>query len=343
MTTVATDTLLAVNGLKTYFYTDDGVVKSVDGVTFHLNKGETLAVVGESGSGKSVTSLSIMRLIASPPGKIVEGEVLFTGKDGRTKDITKLPEAEMRRIRGNDISMIFQEPMTSLNPVYTVGDQIAEAIMLHQGKSKKEAMDMAAGMLELVGIPAPKKRVHEYPHQMSGGMRQRVMIAMALSCNPALLIADEPTTALDVTIQAQILDLMRKLQEEIGMSILFITHNLGVVAEMADRVVVMYGGRVVEEGDVIEIFKSPKHPYTMGLLNSIPRVDHAAEYEGHASSKKERLEAIPGNVPNPLSLPPGCAFEPRCKFAVEDCRKAVPALEDTGQGHMSRCIRWREL
>lgn len=340
MTTVATDTLLAVHGLKTYFYTDDGVVKSVDGVTFHIKKGETLAVVGESGSGKSVTSLSIMRLIASPPGKIVEGEVAFTGKDGRTRDLTKLPEGEMRRIRGNDISMIFQEPMTSLNPVYTVGDQIAEAIMLHQGKGKKEAMDMAAGMLELVGIPAPKKRVHEYPHQMSGGMRQRVMIAMALSCNPALLIADEPTTALDVTIQAQILDLMRKLQEEIGMSILFITHNLGVVAEMADRVVVMYGGRVVEEGDVVEIFKAPKHPYTVGLLNSIPRVDYAAE---HGGNTKGRLEAIPGNVPNPLNLPSGCAFEPRCKFAIDDCRKAVPALEDTGRGHMSRCIRWREL
>ncbi|MBB6097658.1 oligopeptide/dipeptide ABC transporter ATP-binding protein [Deinobacterium chartae] len=339
MTAVATDVLLAVNGLKTYFYTDDGVVKSVDGVTFHINKGETLAVVGESGSGKSVTSLSIMRLIASPPGKIVEGEINFKGKDGKVKDITKLSEAEMRKIRGNDISMIFQEPMTSLNPVYTVGDQIAEAIMLHQGKSRKEAMDMAAGMLELVGIPAPKKRIHEYPHQMSGGMRQRVMIAMALSCNPALLIADEPTTALDVTIQAQILDLMRKLQQEIGMSILFITHNLGVVAEMADRVVVMYGGRVVEEGDVIEIFKAPKHPYTMGLLNSIPRVDYQALDEGH----KGRLEAIPGNVPNPLNLPPGCAFEPRCKFAIEDCKKAVPPLEDTGGGHTSRCIRWRDL
>ncbi|PYE53332.1 ABC transporter ATP-binding protein [Deinococcus yavapaiensis] len=341
MTTVATDTLLAVNGLKTYFYTDDGVVKSVDGVTFHLNKGETLAVVGESGSGKSVTSLSIMRLIASPPGKIVEGEINFTGKDGKMRDITKLSEAEMRRIRGNDISMIFQEPMTSLNPVYTVGDQIAEAITLHQGKNRKEAMDMAAGMLELVGIPAPKKRVNEFPHQMSGGMRQRVMIAMALSCNPALLIADEPTTALDVTIQAQILDLMRKLQEEIGMSILFITHNLGVVAEMADRVVVMYGGRVVEEGDVVEIFKAPKHPYTMGLLNSIPRVDHAVLKS--TDGKKGRLEAIPGNVPNPLSLPPGCAFAPRCKFMIDDCNKAVPALEDTGNGHTSRCIRWREL
>ncbi|GGS23632.1 ABC transporter ATP-binding protein [Deinococcus knuensis] len=333
------EVLLAVNGLKTYFSTDDGVVKSVDGVTFHIKKGETLAVVGESGSGKSVTSLSVMRLIPMPPGKIVEGEILFTGKDGVQKDIVNLSEAEMRKIRGNDISMIFQEPMTSLNPVYTVGDQIAEAVMLHQGKNKKEAMDVATDMLRFVGIPAPEKRVNEYPHQMSGGMRQRVMIAMALSCKPALLIADEPTTALDVTIQAQILDLMRKLQSDVGMSILFITHNLGVVAEMADRVVVMYGGRVVEEGDVVEIFKAPRHPYTMGLLNSIPRPGEAHE----PGQPKGRLEAIPGNVPNPLNLPSGCAFEPRCKFAVPDCSKAVPALEDTGHGHMSRCIRWREF
>ncbi|AZI45091.1 ABC transporter ATP-binding protein (plasmid) [Deinococcus psychrotolerans] len=337
------ETLLSVTNLKTYFFTDDGVVKSVDGVTFHIGKGETLAVVGESGSGKSVTSLSAMRLIPVPPGKIVEGEMLFTGKDGRTTDLATMSEAEMRKIRGNDISMIFQEPMTSLNPVYTVGDQIAEAISLHQNKNRKEAMLAATDMLRLVGIPAPEKRVNEYPHQMSGGMRQRVMIAMALSCNPALLIADEPTTALDVTIQAQILDLMRKLQKEIGMSILFITHNLGVVAEMADRVVVMYGGRVVEEGDVIEIFQAPRHPYTMGLLNSIPRVDHAAEYHTGPGQKKERLEAIPGNVPNPLNLPPGCPFEPRCKYAIAACSTAVPALEDTGGGHMSRCIRWKEF
>ena len=338
-----TDVLLDVKNLKTYFYTDEGVVKSVDGVTFHIKRGETLAVVGESGSGKSVTSLSIMRLIAMPPGKIVEGEILFRGKDGQQKNLVTAPEAEMRKIRGNDISMIFQEPMTSLNPVYTIGDQIAEAVTLHQGKNRRDAMEAATQMLELVGIPAARKRVNEYPHQMSGGMRQRVMIAMALSCNPALLVADEPTTALDVTIQAQILDLMRKLQKDIGMSILFITHNLGVVAEMADRVVVMYGGRVVEEGDVMEIFKAPRHPYTMGLLNSMPRVDHAAEYSREAGAKKERLEAIPGNVPNPLNLPTGCAFEPRCKFAVEDCRKAVPPLEDTGAGHMARCIRWREF
>ncbi|SEI73950.1 peptide/nickel transport system ATP-binding protein [Deinococcus reticulitermitis] len=334
------DVLLAVNNLKTYFNTDDGVVKSVDGVTFHINKGETLAVVGESGSGKSVTSLTIMRLIPMPPGQIAGGEVLFTGKDGVQKNLVNVSEAEMRKIRGNDISMIFQEPMTSLNPVYTVGDQIAEAVMLHQGKSRKEAMGVATDMLRFVGIPAPEKRVNEYPHQMSGGMRQRVMIAMALSCNPALLIADEPTTALDVTIQAQILDLMRKLQKDIGMSILFITHNLGVVAEMADRVVVMYGGRVVEEGDVIEIFKAPRHPYTMGLLNSIPR---PSDYERKPGEPKGRLEAIPGNVPNPLSLPPGCPFEPRCKFAIPQCSQGVPPLEDTGGGHMARCIRWREF
>ncbi|AFD25621.1 ABC transporter ATP-binding protein [Deinococcus gobiensis] len=335
------DVLLAVNNLKTYFSTDDGVVKSVDGVTFHIKKGETLAVVGESGSGKSVTSLSVMRLIPMPPGKIVDGEILFTGKDGTQKNLVTLSEAEMRKIRGNDISMIFQEPMTSLNPVYTVGDQIAEAVMLHQNKNRKDAMGVATDMLRFVGIPAPEKRVHEYPHQMSGGMRQRVMIAMALSCNPALLIADEPTTALDVTIQAQILDLMRKLQTDIGMSILFITHNLGVVAEMADRVVVMYGGRVVEEGDVVEIFKAPRHPYTMGLLNSIPRP--GGEHEYVPGQPKKRLEAIPGNVPNPLNLPPGCSFEPRCKFAVPECSQAVPPLEDTGGGHTARCIRWREF
>ncbi|WP_339095646.1 ABC transporter ATP-binding protein [Deinococcus sp. VB343] len=336
------EVLLAVNNLKTYFNTDDGIVRSVDGVTFHIKKGETLAVVGESGSGKSVTSLTVMRLIPMPPGQIAGGEILFTGKDGVQKNLVNVSEAEMRKIRGNDISMIFQEPMTSLNPVYTVGDQIAEAVMLHQGKTRKEAMDVATDMLRFVGIPAPEKRVNEYPHQMSGGMRQRVMIAMALSCKPALLIADEPTTALDVTIQAQILDLMRNLQKEVGMSILFITHNLGVVAEMADRVVVMYGGRVVEEGDVIEIFKAPRHPYTMGLLNSIPRPSE--EEHAHVPGQpKKRLEAIPGNVPNPLNLPPGCTFEPRCKFALPQCSAGVPALEDTGGGHMARCIRWREF
>ncbi|MFA5595107.1 MAG: ABC transporter ATP-binding protein [Trueperaceae bacterium] len=323
--------LLEVKSLKTYFDTDEGTVKAVDGVSFHLDRGETLAVVGESGSGKSVMSLSMMRLIPTPPGRIAGGEILFQGED-----LVKKTEREMRRIRGNDISMIFQEPMTSLNPVYTVGDQIAEAIVLHQGKTKRQAMVMAAEMLDLVGIPEPGKRVKNYPHQMSGGMRQRVMIAMALSCGPKLLIADEPTTALDVTIQAQILDLMRKLQDEIGMSILFITHDLGVVAEMADRAVVMYAGRAVEEAHVNDIFADPKMPYTLGLLNSIPRVDKAAVHQ-------ERLQAIPGNVPNPLYLPEGCSFHPRCRFAQDKCKVAVPELEDSGNGHMVRCVRWNEL
>jgi oligopeptide/dipeptide ABC transporter ATP-binding protein len=326
------DRLLDVVDLKTYFDTDEGTVKAVDGVSFHLDKGETLAVVGESGSGKSVTSLSVMRLIPVPPGRIAGGQMLFEGQD-----LVKKSEREMRRIRGNEISMIFQEPMTSLNPVYTVGDQIAEAIVLHQKKSYNAAMRQAAEMLDLVGIPEPAKRVKNYPHQMSGGMRQRVMIAMALSCNPKLLIADEPTTALDVTIQAQILDLMRTLQREIGMSILFITHDLGVVAEMADRVVVMYAGRAVEEAGVVDVFKDPKMPYTLGLMNSIPRVDRAATHQ-------ERLEAIPGNVPNPLSLPEGCAFHPRCKYIDKDrCMSAVPDLVDAGDGHMVRCVRHDEL
>ena len=323
--------ILEVIDLKTYFDTDEGTVKAVDGVSFHLDKGETLAVVGESGSGKSVMSLSMMRLIPTPPGRIAGGKIMFEGKDLVTKT-----EREMRKIRGNDISMIFQEPMTSLNPVYTVGDQIAEAIVLHQGKSHREAMKMAAEMLDLVGIPEPGKRVKNFPHQMSGGMRQRVMIAMALSCGPKLLIADEPTTALDVTIQAQILDLMRKLQNEIGMSILFITHDLGVVAEMADRAVVMYAGRAVEEAHVNDIFANPQMPYTLGLLNSIPRVDRAAEHQ-------DRLMAIPGNVPNPLNLPQGCAFHPRCRFVQDKCKVAIPNLEDTGNGHMVRCVRWQEL
>jgi oligopeptide/dipeptide ABC transporter ATP-binding protein len=325
------DRLLEVNDLRTYFDTDEGTVKAVDGVSFHLDKGETLAVVGESGSGKSVTSLSVMRLIPTPPGRIAAGQILFEGQD-----LVRKNEREMRRIRGNDISMIFQEPMTSLNPVYTVGDQIAEAIVLHQGKTKRQAMKMAAEMLDLVGIPEPGKRVRNYPHQMSGGMRQRVMIAMALSCGPKLLIADEPTTALDVTIQAQILDLMKQLQREIGMSILFITHDLGVVAEVADRVVVMYAGRAVEEAGVKDIFARPQMPYTLGLMNSIPRVDKAAEHQ-------QRLEAIPGNVPNPLYLPEGCSFHPRCRFMQDKCKEQVPPLENTGDGHMVRCVRWDEI
>jgi oligopeptide/dipeptide ABC transporter ATP-binding protein len=323
--------LVEVVDLKTYFDTDEGTVKAVDGVSFHIDKGETLGVVGESGSGKSVMSLSVMRLIATPPGRIAGGQILFDGQD-----IVKKSERDMRRIRGNEIAMIFQEPMTSLNPVYTVGDQIAEAIVLHQKETSRAAMRKATEMLDLVGIPEPAKRVKNYPHQMSGGMRQRVMIAMALSCNPKLLIADEPTTALDVTIQAQILDLMRTLQREIGMAIMFITHDLGVVAEMADRVVVMYAGRAVEEAGVVDIFKDPQQPYTLGLMNSIPRVDKAAEHQ-------ERLQAIPGNVPNPLYLPEGCAFHPRCRFVKDECKAAIPDLVDAGGGHMVRCIRHAEL
>ena len=341
MTELAPDLLLRVEGLRTHFGADSGVVKAVDGVSFSVRSGETLAVVGESGSGKSVTSLSIMRLIADPPGRIVAGEIWYRAKDGRVHDLVAIDEPAMRRIRGNDISMIFQEPMTSLNPVYTVGDQIAEMIQLHRGKGRREAMSMAADMLDRVGIAEPKQRLREYPHELSGGMRQRVMIAMALSCHPALLIADEPTTALDVTIQAQILDLMRTLQrhEGGGMSILFITHDLGVVAEMADRVVVMYGGRVVEEGAVADLFQTPKHPYTIGLLGSIPRVDHVALERG----RSKRIEAIPGNVPNPMDLPPGCAFAPRCRMAVDACRQEVPPLARLADGHATRCLRWSEL
>jgi len=327
----ANDVLIDVAGLKTYFYTDDGVVKAVDGVDFQIKRGETLGLVGESGCGKSVSALSIMRLIPIPPGRIVDGSITYSGRD-----LTKLTEREMRKVRGNEISMVFQEPMTSLNPVYTVGDQIAEAITLHQGKSRREAMRMAAEMLDLVGIPAPQKRVHDYPHQLSGGMRQRVMIAMALSCNPGLLIADEPTTALDVTIQAQILELLKKLKQEIGMSILLITHDLGMVAEMAQRVSVMYAGRAVEVGTAYQVFKTPRHPYTRGLLNSVPRVDKAAE-------KQQRLQAIEGVVPNPLYLPSGCAFHPRCPYVKEECKQAIPPLESAGDGQLVRCIRWREI
>ena len=282
--------LLEVNNLKTYFDTEEGTIKAVDGVSFHLDRGETLGVVGESGSGKSVTSLSVMRLIATPPGRVAGGEIVFEGED-----LLKKTEAAMRCLRGNEIAMIFQEPMTSLNPVYTVGRQIAEAIVLHQSTTHREALRRAAALLDRVGIPEPGKRIKEYPHQMSGGMRQRVMIAMALSCTPKLLIADEPTTALDVTIQAQILDLMRSLQADLGMSILFITHDLGVIAEMADRVVVLYAGRAVEEGGVHDVFAAPKRPYTQGLLKAIPRVDQAV-------LRQEALSTTPGPVPNLLEV-----------------------------------------
>lgn len=315
--------LVEIRNLRTHFHTEDGVVPAVDGVNFYIKRGETLGVVGESGCGKSVTSLSVMRLIPNPPGKIVEGEILFEGQD-----LIKKSEAEMRKIRGNDISMIFQEPMTSLNPVYTIGDQIAEAIQLHQGLNKKEAIDKAIEMLRLVGIPLPERRVKEYPHQLSGGMRQRVMIAMALSCNPKLLIADEPTTALDVTIQAQILELMKKLKKELGMAIMLITHDLGVVAEMCERVIVMYGGKVVEEADAVSLFKTPLHPYTEGLLQSIPRMDEDVE----------KLHVIEGVVPNPLHLPQGCRFNPRCPYAIEKCTQSQPELEQVAPGRYVACF-----
>ena len=341
MDDLSTDLILSVENLRTQFRTNNGVVKAVDGVSFDVRRGETLAVVGESGSGKSVTSLSIMGLIPSPPGEITSGTILFRGKSGKVSELLTLDEAAMRKIRGNDIAMIFQEPMTSLNPVYTIGDQIAEAIRLHRGKSRKESVELAADMLDQVGIADARIRVNAYPHQMSGGMRQRVMIAMALSCNPTLLIADEPTTALDVTIQAQILDLMRTLLDRShdATSILFITHNLGVVAEMANRVVVMYGGRIVEEGTVYDIFKSPKHPYTIGLLNSVPRMDLV----DRRADGRYRLEAIPGNVPSPSNLPPGCAFAPRCTYAIADCGTKMPDLYEAASDHHTRCLRWAEL
>ncbi len=320
--------LLEVRNLKTYFYTEDGVVPAVDGVDFSVDKGTTLGIVGESGCGKSVTSLSVMGLIPNPPGKIQDGEIIFEGQN-----LLKKSEAEMRKIRGNDISMIFQEPMTSLNPVFTIGNQIMEAIILHQGLSKHEAKDKAIEMLRLVGIPSPEKRVDEYPHQLSGGMRQRVMIAMALSCNPKLLIADEPTTALDVTIQAQILDLMRKLKDDLGTAIMLITHDLGVVAELCDEVVVMYAGKIIERGDVETIFAHPTHPYTLGLLGSIPKLTEA----------QHRLQAIPGVVPNPAFMPEGCRFHPRCQYATDECKRKQPELTDLGSGHEVACLRYKEI
>ena len=330
------DITLDIRNLQTHFTADPGVSKAVDGVSFAVRRNETLAVVGESGSGKSVTSLSAMRLIPSPPGIIAGGEILFRGRDGQVRDLARLSERAMRSVRGNEIGMIFQEPMTSLNPVYTVGDQIGEALRYHQGLDRRAARAEALAMLKKVGIPAAERRLDEYPHQMSGGMRQRVMIAMALACRPTLLIADEPTTALDVTIQAQILDLMRRLQEETGTSILFITHNLGVVAEVAHRVVVMYSGRIVEEGDVRSLLKSPKHPYTRGLLACMP---HLGQRRGDGG----RLYAIPGSVPSPVNRPQGCTFAPRCPLAEPACTAAEPVLEPVGPDHSARCRRWRDV
>jgi peptide/nickel transport system ATP-binding protein len=317
--------LLEVEDLKTHFFTRDGVVRAVDGVSFTIQPGETLALVGESGCGKSVTSLSIMRLIASPPGRTVAGSIRFNGRD-----LLGLTERAMRDVRGNEISMIFQEPMTSLNPVLTVGRQISEALVLHRGLPRAEAMARAIEMLRMVNIPEPARRASEYPHQMSGGMRQRVMIAMALACDPKLLIADEPTTALDVTIQAQILDLMRALKEKTGAAILLITHDLGVVAEMAQRVVVMYAGRKVEEARVFDLFDRPRHPYTRGLMKSIPRL-------GGGQAVGKRLAEIPGMVPSLREPIAGCAFAERCAHAVERCRVEAPPLEAKAQGHTVAC------
>jgi peptide/nickel transport system ATP-binding protein len=317
--------LLEVKGLKTYFYTDEGVVRAVDGVDLHIDKGETLGVVGESGCGKTVTALSIMRLIAIPPGRIVEGQILYQGRD-----LVTLPPGQMRKVRGKEISMVFQEPMTSLNPVFTIGEQIAEAIRLHEGLGRRDAMDKTVEMLKIVHMANPERRVKEYPHQLSGGMRQRVMIAMALSCNPKLLIADEPTTALDVTIQAQILELLNELKAKLGMAVMLITHDMGVIAETAQRVVVMYAAKVVEEAPVKELFKEPLHPYTQGLLRSIPRIDLAA-------TKKQRLEAIPGVVPSLIEVPPGCRFAPRCQYVKPMYTEKEPPLKEVRPGHKVAC------
>nr|WP_326492092.1 ABC transporter ATP-binding protein [Agrobacterium vitis] len=330
----STAMLLTVSDLKTTFDTPRGLVTSVDGVSFSIAAGKTLGLVGESGSGKSVTSLSLMRLVERTNGRIAGGSMLFKSGNGEV-DLKRLPEKEMRAVRGNEIAMVFQEPMTSLDPVWPVGNQIAEAVRLHQGASKAEARHRAIEMLRLVGIPAPEKRVDDYPHQMSGGMRQRVMIAIALSCRPSLLIADEPTTALDVTIQAQIIDLIKRLQGEIGMSVLFITHNMGVIAQVADDVAVMYAGQIVEHGPVRRIFSNPRHPYTIGLLNSIPRKG--------AVGSDGRLPAIGGIPPSPFDLPAGCRFAPRCKFATDDCLRANPPFESVEADHIVRCLHWKEV
>jgi oligopeptide/dipeptide ABC transporter ATP-binding protein len=327
--------ILEVRNLETSFRVEEGTVKAVDDVSFSIYAGKTTGIVGESGCGKSVTSLSIMRLIPSPPGKISGGDILYKGKS-----LLGLSAAEMRKIRGNEISMIFQEPMTSLNPVFTIGNQIIEAIALHQRElSSKQCREKAIEMLKIVGIPSPETRIDDYPHQLSGGMRQRVMIAMALSCNPHVLIADEPTTALDVTIQAQILELLRSLQDKVGMAMLLITHDLGVVAEVCDDVIVMYAGKVVEQGPVAEIFKNPRHPYTQGLLNSIPTLSK----DPTGKVKKKRLETIAGIVPSLLDLPKGCRFQDRCPHVIDACRPTEPELRvikpDDHLPHAIRCIR----
>ena len=322
--------LLDIKGLKTHFATDEGVVQAVDGVDIAIRRGETVCVVGESGCGKTVTALSVLKLIAMPPGRIVGGQILWQGRD-----LVPLPADEMNRIRAKEIAIVFQEPMTSLNPVFTIGDQISEVIELHEGLNKRAALERTIEMLALVQIPNPKRRVNDYPHQFSGGMRQRVMIAMALSCRPKLLIADEPTTALDVTIQAQILDLLQDMKSRFGMSIMLITHAMGVVAEVAQRVVVMYAGKVVEEASVEQLFANPRHPYTRGLIRSIPRIDMAA-------TRKTRLQTIAGTVPKLINPPAGCRFASRCSLATDECRRAQPALREFEPGHKVACIHAEE-
>ena len=322
--TGATEPLLEVRGLKTYFRTDEGEYRAVDGVSFSVGAGRTLGIVGESGCGKSVTALTIMGLVPCPPGRIAGGEVRFEGQD-----LLKLPQSRLRELRGNEISMIFQEPMTSLNPAFTIGDQIIEAIRRHKHIGPREARERAVEMLRRVRISAPERRIDDYPHKLSGGMRQRAMIAMALACDPKLLIADEPTTALDVTIQAQILDLMRELRAQFVAAIVMITHDLGVIAEIADEVAVMYAGKVVEQATVAELFEDAQHPYTIGLLGSLPKLHH----------DKPRLATIEGTVPNLLAIPEGCSFHPRCPFADEECRKASPSLAQVRTGHFAACFK----
>ncbi len=314
--------LLQIKELETHFFTSEGVVRAVNGVSYDVQPGETLGLVGESGSGKSVSALSLMRLIPNPPGKIVGGEVVFDGES-----LLDVDDARMREIRGNDIAMVFQEPMTSLNPVLTIGRQLTEALELHLGLKRRDAESRAVELLHLVGIPAAEERLHDYPHQFSGGMRQRVMIAMALSCDPKLLLADEPTTALDVTIQAQVLEVMARLSRELGTAVIVITHNLGVVARYADRVNVMYGGRIVEAGSATDIYHNPRHAYTLGLLESVPRLD----------ARTGRLIPIEGVPPDLTNLPPGCAFEPRCRFATDICREERPELTEVREGHKMAC------
>jgi len=318
--------LLDVENLRTYFFTEAGVVKAVDGVSISLGKGETLGLVGESGSGKTVTAFSVLRIVPRP-GRVIGGKVTFEGAS-----ILDLSEEEMRRIRGAKIAIIFQDPSSSLNPVYTVGSQIAEIIRHHQGLGKREALSKAVDLLDMVGISEPETRIHQYPHQLSGGMKQRIAIARALACDPVLLFADEPTTNLDVTIQAQVLELIRELRRRLGMSLVMITHDMGIVAEMADHVTVLYAGQVCESAATIRLFRTPRHPYTEALLRAVPRID-----------QRKELRVIPGNIPNLIEPPPGCRFHPRCPYARDACSQAVPRLEEVDRGHLAACHRWREL